>query len=251
MGAKTVFPGTWTALSMVGGAALIILAVGCASGPYSGPYRGPIPPPMDLSGTWILNMDESDNANSILGEAQERLSGRGGEEGQMPRGGRGGGRGGGMRGGGGTMPDMETMRERMVQTLSIASQPAQRLLITQTDTSVAIGFPAGHGLVVIPDGREVETEVEGGGDIETKAEWRGSDLLIERKVDQGGTVRQTLYRTADGSRLIVVTEVRMARSGRSAGMGGGMQGGGRGGGAMAGGEREPIRIRRVYDPIAR
>ena len=228
---------------MLGGAALIILAVGCASGPYAGPYRGPVPPPVDLSGTWVLNIEESDNANSILGEARERLSGRGGEGGQMP----GGGRGGGMRGGGGTMPDMETMRERMMQTLSIASQPAQRLLLTQTDTSVAIAFPAGSGLVVIPDGREVETEVEGGGDIETKAEWRGSELRIERKVNQGGTIRQTLYRTADGGRLIVVTEVQMARRGRPASMGGRMPGGG----ATGGGEREPIRIRRVYDPMAR
>jgi len=249
MRSMTDLPGTGTSIPMLGGAALIILAVGCASGPYSGPYRGPVPPPVDLSGTWILNIEESDNANSILGEAQERLSGRGGEEGQMPGGGRGGGRGGGMRGGGGTMPDMETMRERMMQTLSIASQPAQRLLITQTDTSVAIVFPAGPGLVVIPDGREVEVDVEEGGDIDTKAEWRGSALTVEREVNQGGTIRQTLYRTEDGSRLILVTEVRMARGNRPAGMGGRMPAGGRGSGA-GGGEREPITIRRAYDPLA-
>jgi hypothetical protein len=152
------------------------------------------------------------------------------------------------------MPDMETMRERMMQTLTIAGQPAQRLLITQTDTSVAIVFPAGPGLVVIPDGREVEMAVEGRGDIDTKAEWRGVELRIEREVSQGGTILQSLYPTADGSRLIVLTEVRMARRGGAAGMGGRMGGGGRGGaargGTTGGGQQEPIRFRRVYDPIA-
>ena len=50
-----------------------------------------------VDGTSGAGPDLSDNANSILGEAQERFSGRGGKEGQMPGGGRGGGAGGGER----------------------------------------------------------------------------------------------------------------------------------------------------------
>lgn len=230
---------------------LLVIVAGCASGAYEGPYRGPVPPPVDLSGTWVLNTDLSDDAVGILGDAQARLPGGAGE--QMAG---GGGRGGGMRGGrggagmGGTQ-DMETMRERMMQTFAMVRQPANRLFIAQTDTSVAITFPAGPGIEVIPDGREVETVVEEGGDIETRAEWSGNELRLSREVDRGGTVRQTFYRSDDGSRLIVITEVQMPRAGRMAA--GGMGGrGGRGGmaeeGATGGGGREPARIRRVYDP---
>ena len=190
----------------------------------------------DLSGHWTFNAAQSDNPRDMLqGRDSTGDQSRGGRGGGYPGmgGGRGGfsgrggggfgrGRGGGERGGGG-MSDEQ--RQRMHQTMQLVFDAPPALMIVETDSSLAFGSDSGAALVLHDDGRKVTQIVDGGGDVEIKGHWQGSDFVVERKVSGGGKVTEDYLRSQDGKQLFVIVGFE-GSGGRS------------------------IQFRRVYDPAS-
>ena len=148
----------------------------------------------DLSGTWILNEDESDNPRERFSRGGGmRLGGGSGGGGMRPGGGRGGG---GMRPGDrqGTMGDPSRFREMTI------TQEGARLVFRYADDRERIFYP---------DGR---AEGESGAPVLATAEWKKSKLRIERE-SQRGTLIETFELQPEGARLIVTT--KMKSGGRS------------------------------------
>jgi len=179
----------------------------------------------DLSGHWTFNAAQSDNPRDMLqGRDSTGDQARGGRGGGYPGmgGGRGGfsgrggggfgrGRGGGERGGGG-MSDEQ--RQRMHQTMQLVFDAPPALMIVETDSSLAFGSDSGAALVLHDDGRKVTQIVDGGGDVEIKGHWQGSDFVVERKVSGGGKVTEDYLRSQDGKQLYVIVKFEGGR-GRS------------------------------------
>src|SRR5207245_4180947 len=179
----------------------------------------------DLSGHWTFNAAQSDNPRDMLqGRDSTGDQSRGGRGGGYPGmgGGRGGfsgrgggglgrGRGGGERGGGG-MSDEQ--RQRMHQTMQLVFDAPPALVIVETDSSLAFGSDSGAALVLHDDGRKVTQIVDGGGDVEIKGHWQGSDFVVERKVSGGGKVTEDYLRSQDGKQLYVIVKFEGGR-GRS------------------------------------
>ena len=190
----------------------------------------------DLSGHWTFNAAQSDNPRDMLqGRDSTGDQSRGGRGGGYPGmgGGRGGfsgrggggfgrGRGGGERGGGG-MSDEQ--RQRMHQTMQLVFDAPPALMIVETDSSLAFGSDSGAALVLHDDGRKVTQIVDGGGDIEIKGHWQGSDFVVERKVSGGGKVTEDYLRSQDGKQLYVIVK-------------------------FEGGRGRSLEFRRVYDGVA-
>ena len=190
----------------------------------------------DLSGHWTFNAAQSDNPRDMLqGRDSTGDQSRGGRGGGYPGmgGGRGGfsgrggggfgrGRGGGERGGGG-MSDEQ--RQRMRQTMQLVFDAPPALMIVETDSSLAFGSDSGAALVLHDDGRKVTQIVDGGGDVEIKGHWQGSDFVVERKVSGGGKVTEDYLRSQDGKQLYVIVK-------------------------FEGGRGRSLEFRRVYDGVA-
>ncbi len=190
----------------------------------------------DLSGHWTFNAAQSDNPRDMLqGRDSTGDQSRGGRGGGYPGtgGGRGGfsgrggggfgrGWGGGERGGGG-MSDEQ--RQRMHQTMQLVFDAPPALVIVETDSSLAFGSDSGAALVLHDDGRKVTQIVDGGGDVEIKGHWQGSDFVVERKVSGGGKVTEDYLRSQDGKQLYVIVK-------------------------FEGGRGRSIEFRRVYDGAA-
>jgi len=190
----------------------------------------------DLSGHWTFNAAQSDNPRDMLqGRDSTGDQSRGGRGGGYPGmgGGRGGfsgrggggfgrGRGGGERGGGG-MSDEQ--RQRMHQTMQLVFDAPPALVIVETDSSLAFGSDSGAAMVLHDDGRKVTQIVDGGGDVEIKGHWQGSDFVVERKVSGGGKVTEDYLRSQDGKQLYVIVK-------------------------FEGGRGRSIEFRRVYDGAA-
>src|SRR6266550_5974216 len=184
----------------------------------------------DLSGHWTFNAAQSDNPRDMLqgrdSTGDQSRGGRGGGYAGMGGGrggfsGRGGGgfgrgRGGGERGGGG-MSDEQ--RQRMHQTMQLVFDAPPALMIVETDSSLAFGSDSSTALVLHDDRPNVTHIVDGGGDVEIKGHWQGSDFVVERKVSGGGKVSE------DGKQLYVIVK-------------------------FEGGRGRSIEFRRVYDGAA-
>jgi hypothetical protein len=185
-----------------------------------------------LTGRWQLNKELSEDARAKLAEARERggrpggggMGGRpggggmgGGWPGGMggrPGGGMGGGRPGGMGGGQGPEgPGAMRMRALL--------DPPQTLIITGNDAELTLDGGDGVLVRLNIDGRRYKPE---GGSIETKAQWKGAELLVETKATEGNGKTTTAYSLdAKAGRLQIVTRVE---------------------GPMG----DPISVKRVYDP---
>jgi hypothetical protein len=198
----------------------------------AGVARSEEPPRPKLTGRWQLNKELSEDARAKIAEARERggqpggggMGGRpggggmgGGWPGGMggrPGGGMGGGRPGGM--GGGQRPGGPGgMRMRALL------DPPQTLIITGNDAELTLD--GGDGILVrlSIDGRRYKPE---GGNIETKAEWKGAKLLVETKPTEGSGKTTTTYSLApETGRLQIVTRIE---------------------GPMG----DAISVKRVYDP---
>ena len=159
----------------------------------------------DLAGRWTFNKELSDDAREKM---REEMSKRGGPGGGMggpgggsagPGGGTGapgGGRGGrgGMGGPPGTGGD-DDPREAMRAIL----EPAEELLIAQTEAEIAVDEKFGWMRRLHPDGKKYKTD---NGASEIKSTWKDGRLVVETKGSRGSVV-ETWERVPDGSRLIV------------------------------------------------
>lgn len=195
--------------------AVAIVAAGvavsaCASG---GRPAGGAPPPVDLKGSWVINVENSQNplARGDVptgdGRAGRPGGGGGGFGGGGGRGGGGhggGGRGGGMGGpvgGGFSAETMERMRAVM-QTFARENE----VEVTEADSVLVIRGLGGRDLRLAIDGRTVKDTVPGLEEAELKAEWKDGQLVVEEK-GSGLKIQRTIYRGRESPRLIIVTKL--------------------------------------------
>jgi hypothetical protein len=93
---------------------------------------------------------------------------------------------------------------RLDQTLGLALDEPFSLGILETPSSVTLTTSEGDSLVLPANGRKVKESVNGAGDVESRAYWVGSHLVIERKVSGGGAVTNEFFLSQDSTQLYVV-----------------------------------------------
>jgi hypothetical protein len=201
-----------------------------AAGPVG---SGLAAPPPDLSGTWTLNEEQSQDARAAMrdaaGKTRQGEGGGGGHRGGRRGGGGGGGEGGGggargPRGGEGSAGGEGTEAGehngggdfgRGAKELQIAASGAQ-LTITE------VGEAAPR--VLYTDGRKLSEEKAGVGTVKTQAQWEEGALKVVTKGPKGRTKTEIFEMTHDRKRLYVLVT---------------LEGYGRGSG---------VTFKRVYDP---
>jgi len=145
----------------------------------------------NLTGRWVLDKDRS--------EERKPPEGRGGRgaPGRRPRedGTQGGGPGGGRFSGGRPGADPRVLLQEILE-------PAQTLLITEDGTDLVIESGGERVLRLRPDGKVWKRE---NGTVETKAEWKGAELVAVSRMAGGGPKLTATYARAPVAREIVVT----------------------------------------------
>jgi len=153
----------------------------------------------NLSGTWRLNQDASDDPAKVLSNSRSDSSGAGGHGGHgHGGGGRGGNRSSGGDGSGGRADFFEA-----VTSLKIEHQEP-RLTITDA---------AGRERTIYTDGRRTEEEHSHGGTTAVTASWKDGHLEVVSRPETGGKITESFAVAADGTQLIVTTKVEGGRSG--------------------------------------
>jgi hypothetical protein len=215
---------------------VMLVCTACASaggGAATAHVPQPVVPHANISGLWQYDaqVSTSPGAQAIDGGQGERADS--GFRGR--RGGRGGGEGEGEggEGGGGEMPPSsmsEKTRQRMRETMRLATEAGPVLRISQTDSTVLVVRPQRADTVLLhANGVKVKGEppqgMQDGGAIETSSVWQGGEFVVTRAVDGGGKITEIYYRQMDDPHLYVVVRVQ--------------------GGPI----RRRIEFRRVYDPV--
>ncbi len=171
--------------------------------------------PGDLSGSWKLNCEASDDPRKRMEEMQAQGGGSGGGSGG------GTGRHGGHRGSGPPPQDGSSS--------SVASDRSavwQTLQIEHADPQLTIRDGAGREHILFTDGRTTEEERSFGGTTKIKARWKDGHVVVEIDPEHGPSYTETYSVTADHKQLTVTTRFK----GR--------------------GSRGDVEIRRVYDAAA-
>lgn len=166
--------------------ALVVLALLVSASAASGEDHP------DLSGTWLLNEELSDDARKLVRDAIRSRRGQG--MGEPGRGGPGGGTGAWSR--------MGEMRERMRQM----EEGIQRLTIVQSASEVTIRNAIDREHVIVADGQK-RTREGAFGSVETQARWKKRGLVIVETPEQGATVTRTYFYRRDDPRLYVMVKV--------------------------------------------
>ena len=166
----------------------------------------------NLSGTWQLNKDASDDAQKAMKEAraaESRGGGTGGGMGAMGggRGGHGGG-GGGMGGGRGGHADPGSQSSSGNADWFGA---LDTLVIRHAEPSLTITDAAGRVHALYTDGRKTEEERSHGGTTAVTAAWKDGHVEVVSRPENGSKITETYSVTADRSQLTVVTKVEGAR----------------------------------------
>jgi hypothetical protein len=184
----------------------LVFSAGLTSGrPARGADDKPKVSPVtaDLSGRWFYNRELSDDAREKMREVMEKGGGGGG---RPPGGGGMGGSGGGMGGsggGGGRMgppPGGMGGDDDRREAMRAIFEPAEELVIAQTETEIAVEKKFAETRHLHPDGKKYKTD---NGASEIKASWKDGKLLVETKRARGGSVLETWELVPDGSRLVV------------------------------------------------
>ncbi|MGA2384837.1 MAG: hypothetical protein ABSG61_15565, partial [Gemmatimonadales bacterium] len=169
----------------------------------------PAPQGVSLAGTWTYNPDASDQP----GQMSPQGGGFGGGRGGPPPGGGFGGRGGfgggmGGRGGrGGRGPEGGPGSEQGDSTLRT---PPERLVITQTDSTMTIGPRTPRDSVTYTlyfDGRDVAAPALGGSQMTMRGRWNKNRFEVSRQLPSGGTLTEGYEITKHGQRLVIHVKV--------------------------------------------
>lgn len=182
-----------------------IMLFGCAS--QSPDWSEVAPEGINMSGEWVLNVEESDPLPERLG----RIGGatdEGRPTGDMPQGGSpgAGGRrpaGVGMRGGGGRPGGAMADPERVRQLASMVRDRLERFTISQTDSSFSVAGSFGEIYDLPTDGSRVTQEWEGYWTVEMMAGWVERELVVIRQVDDAGKLTESYSPSYTGDRLLV------------------------------------------------
>lgn len=171
--------------------------------------------PGDLSGTWKLNRDASDDPRKKMEEARAEGDPSGG----------GGWRGGGMGHHGGHRGSGDSSGDRGSSGAMEPSAEAETLRIDHQDPRLVITDGAGREHVLYTDGRKVEEERSFGGTTKITARWKDGHVVVETEPERGPSYTDTYAVTADRKQLTVTRHIK----GR--------------------GRRGDVEIRRVYDAV--
>jgi hypothetical protein len=178
--------------------------------------------PGDLSGSWKLNREASDDPKQVIQEAAKNApprasdGGRGhGMHGMHHHGGTSPSEGGGPERDAGAMPDVETLMAGL-----------DALKIEHHDPKLLITDSLGHEHVLYTDGRKIEEQGDTSGKTKIRAQWTDGHVVVKWEPEHGPTVTETYWVTADGKQLTV----SMQFEGR--------------------GRMPKVTIRRVYDAVS-
>ena len=207
-GSVSFAPMTKRATFLSGIGLLVLLAAFAGRGLAAGPG--------DLSGTWSLNRELSDDPREKMREARE--SGGGGP-----------GRGGGFRGhrrGGGAGGLRGRRRDGDAEGGSADSEDMthafEKLFIVHRDPELRITDGFGREHVLYTDDRRIEEE-RSAGTVKIRARWKDGHVVVTTTPEHGSKIIETYAVTADGSVLTVTTSIE--------------------------GRGREISFRRVYDPV--
>lgn len=156
----------------------------------------------NLSGTWKLNRDLSDDPQQKMREARESGSGGGTRGG----GGFGGHHGGGGRGGGFRGRPRGQEGEGGSGDAEVATQAFETLSIVHRDPELRITDGVGREHVLSTDDRKIEEE-RSAGTVKMRARWKDGHVLVTTTPEHGPTLTETYAVAADGSVLTVTTKV--------------------------------------------
>jgi hypothetical protein len=173
--------------------------------------------PVDLSGTWVLDVEASEDPQEQFRRwVQARGVGGGGGGGAAPSTGSGdGGSGSNDVAGGGGGRGMAAVGGGLLGMMQRFSQNSERLTIAQGDPEVTITNAAGQANLVFTDGRLVESVAEDGGKTKVKTRWKKDKMIIDidfptRPNPAGGTLTPSLtmtYSLDKSGRLLLASTV--------------------------------------------
>lgn len=164
-----------------------------------------------IMGSWVLNLEESDDPREVMQNAQE--------QGGRAAGGRSGGRSGGARSGRrpssrsttGRQGDMSPeQRQRIQLSIRNAMSSPFRLEISRTDSTVTIQTPQGNR-ILYTDNREVTVPIGPDLDSTVKCKWDKDKLVIESETDAGVKTKYTYERDDNQLKVQVRIDVRRLR----------------------------------------
>ena len=188
--------------------------------------------PVDLSGTWVLNVEESDDMQEEHRRwVQARGVGGSAAGGAAPSTGAGDGGSGSYDVAGGGGRGMAAVGGGLLGMMERFSQNSEKLTIAQADPEVVITNAAGQANKVFTDGRVVESTGEDGGKTKVKTRWKKEKMIIDidfptRENPAGGTLTPSLtmtYSLDKSGRLLLASTVGL------------------------GGQIPPLTVERVYD----
>ncbi|HTR01668.1 MAG TPA: hypothetical protein VMN82_00610 [Thermoanaerobaculia bacterium] len=177
----------------------------------------------DLTGSWQLNRDASDDPAKVMQEARADGGSSSGGSGFGGGGRHGRGGGGGSSGGGWGRGSRGSSGDGSSSPDGGSFAALQALTLVYKEPMLTITDAAGRERVVYTDGRKTEEERSHGGTTVVVASWKDGHLEVVASPENGGKITETFAMTADHKQLTVTTK---------------MEGGKRG---------SPITIRRVYD----
>jgi hypothetical protein len=155
----------------------------------------------NLSGTWKLNRDLSDDPREKMREARENGGGGGARGGGGFGGHRGGGRGGGFRG-----RRRDDQPEGGSGDVEDVTRASETLSIVHRDPELRITDGLGREHVLSTDDRRIEEE-RSAGTVKIRARWKDGHVVVTTTPEHGPTLTETYAVTADGSVLTVTTKV--------------------------------------------
>src|SRR5215472_4905700 len=135
----------------------------------------------NLSGTWQLNKDQSDDPEKVMKDARSSSGGsRGFSGGGMGGGRRHGGGGGGSRGDNGDSSSSGGFNERFAAL--------ETLTIEHKDPTLSITNASGRERTLYTDGRKTEEEHSYGGTTAVTASWKDGHLEVVSKPESGAKI---------------------------------------------------------------
>jgi len=166
----------------------------------------------DLSGTWRLNVTESDDPQKMRDEAAASGTPSDSGDDTAPPSGSGGGGGGGHHGGHGWGGRHRGSGGGDASGGTSWLEARESLVIHHADPQLQITDAAGRERVLYTDGRKSEEERSYGGTTKVVALWKDGHIEVTSQSEKGPKVVQTYAITADGSQLTVTTKIEGRRS---------------------------------------
>jgi len=156
------------------------------------------PAGVSFAGTWVYNPDDSDQPGRYAMQGGRGGGGGGGY------GGRGGMGGGGGRGGEGT----QSGGEDRDTADSLLRQPAGRLVIAQSDSSLSISPRDALTYTLFFDGRDVTLTDSAGRSQSLNGRWHGKQFEVRRTLRNGAELTESYELKSKGRRLVIHVKIK-------------------------------------------